>query len=125
MMQHGEYSIENQGDIIRFTIKGLFNEFSIRSYSRELQDEISRQKGQFGLLEIALDYEGATPEAFEESNKFNEWLNSTLCVGKAIVIGNPFFYRVSENNQSSLKNQNVRIFKEESEARTWLNSLLR
>jgi len=124
MIQHGEYTIENQGNIIRFTIRGLFNEYSIRNYARDLKEEISRRTAPFGLLEIASEYEGATPEAFEESNRFNVWLNSSLCAGKAIVLQNNFLYQISESNQKALKEQNVRVFEDETSARNWLLSLL-
>jgi hypothetical protein len=65
--------------------------------------------------------DGATPDAFNISNKFNEWLNGQNMVAKAIVITSQVIKSIDQQWVPSKAVQNIEYFDNKDDALVWLN----
>jgi len=123
-LDHGEFSIQVKENLITLSLIGEFNEYSTRAYAAEIKSLVeSFQGAPFLILVNNLNLVGATPEAYTESNKHNEWLYTTSMIGKATVYPNTFLADVDASRVSSKKYLNCRNFTNISKAKAWLCSL--
>jgi hypothetical protein len=91
----------------------------------ELKTAISAFKGRaFVMLVDDLNVEGATPEAFEELDRFNAWVNKKNMVAKAMLIRSTVMLKIIDKRVTSRKHQNIQSFADRSEALAWLEGQL-
>lgn len=120
-VEHGENTIIVKENIIHITLKGGFNEYGAKDVSRKTKEIICAfNQKRFLMLVNLLNLEGATPEAFNTSNEFNEWLNSQNMVAKAIVITSQTIKAIDQQWVPSKTVQNIEYFDNEEDALKWL-----
>jgi len=122
-IEHGENTIIAKENIIHITLKGAFNEYGAIDVSKKTMEIIRNfNQKRFMLLVNLLNLDGATPEAFNISNEFNEWLNSQNMVAKAIVITSQVIKAIDQQWVPSKVVQNVEYFDSEDDALRWLKN---
>lgn len=120
-IEHGESTIVAKENIIHITLKGAFNEYGAIDVSKKTMEIIRNfNQKRFMLLVNLLNLDGATPEAFNISNEFNEWLNSQNMVAKAIVITSQVIKAIDQQWVPSKVVQNIEYFDSENDALIWL-----
>jgi len=121
---HGKYSIQVEDNLIILTLNGEFNELSVQAYASDVKIIIESFKNMsFIMLVDNLALIGATPEAYEESNKHNHWLSKTNMLGKATVYPSSFLSDVDSARVTSKRLSNCRNFDSINAAKKWLNNL--
>lgn len=124
-IEHGESTIIAKDNIIHITLKGAFNEYGAIGVSKTTMEIIRNfNQKRFMLLVNLLSLDGATPEAFNISNEFNEWLNSQNMVAKAIVITSQAIKAIDQQWVPSKVVQNVEYFYSEDDALRWLKKTI-
>jgi len=121
---HGEYFIEVKDGIIWLTLKGEFNVESVNAYDKEIKTLVKgMQNTGFLMLINNLNLIGATPEAYQESNKHNEWLAGQNLIGKATVYPSDFLKTIDSKMVPSKNKINHEVFHTIEQAKHWLDSL--
>ena len=112
-------------NIIHVTLKGAFNEYGAKDVSKKAKEVIlALNDKKFLVLVNLLSLEGATPEAFNISNEFNEWLNCQNMVAKAIVVTSQTIKAIDQQWVPSKVVQNIEYFENEDAAFAWLEKQL-
>ncbi|NMP32606.1 hypothetical protein HII17_13650 [Thalassotalea sp. M1531] len=127
MVEHGEYKVTVEKDIINVTFIGMFNEVASANVCSIVEDIINEMNGaRFCMLFNMLEYEGSTPEAHTVGDKHFEWLEKQNCHGRAIVVSQKALIYIARSEQASLRNSNIenKMFEAVQDARTWLLSLM-
>jgi len=82
------------------------------------------QQKEFLLLIDIKNCEGGTPEGYEESRKFNIWLDEQNLTAKAIVSSSSIFIQINESIVRDTNKQNIQYFENQKNAVNWLQSFL-
>ena len=118
--QHGEVSFALQGNIIIATLVGSFNELGAEQYTEGLKSYINEfSQDPFAILVDNSLMDGGTPEAYQVLEKYNQWLNTTNMIAKAIVVQNSVTNELIEFLSPSIKFQTVKCFIEKVNAMEW------
>ena len=126
MVEHGEYIVTVEGQIINVTFIGMFNEIASKNVCAYVEELINGMNGaSFCMLFQMIDYEGSTPDAHIIGNQHFKWLEKKNCYARATVVSNMALIEISRNEQPSLRESNVnsKIFETEADAKKWLVSL--
>jgi len=122
-INHGDYLIRVEDNMVILTLSGEFNELSVQAYVAEIQLTIEKfENSPFLMLVDNLALVGATPEAYKESDHHNHWLSTTNMLGKATVYPSSFLADVDSARVSSKKRLNCKNFESISAAKKWLNN---
>lgn len=122
-MVHGEHSIVINGNIIVLKLIGAFNEYGVFKLIQNIKEVIKRFNGKiFSILVDYLEFLGGTPEAYEELEKYNKWLNNQNMAAKAMVIKSSATLGIINSLLPSIKKQNIKEIDNKSEAIEWLKS---
>ncbi len=121
MKEHGNFFVRIEKNIIITRIEGLFNEFAVKSYNKMEKEAISTFNGEkFCMLVEAMDFEGATPEAYKINNDFNEkYINKDL-TAKAVISNHMVHLQISLKQQPAFKKQNIKYFDNTEDGFKWL-----
>jgi hypothetical protein len=120
---HGESSVTARENIITTRVAGAFNEYGVTECNLKSKKLIKEHDDNgFYLLVNMLDVEGGTPEAYQELQRHNVWLNSQRLIAKAVVIRTPFIRVIINANVPALAKQNIKEFYNEKDALDWLKS---
>jgi hypothetical protein len=123
-ISRSNHSIQVEDDLIILILDGEFSERSAKAYVSDLQGVIEGFKEKpFLMLVDNLALKGATPEAYEESNKHNRWLSNKSMLGKATVYPSSLLADIDSARVTSKRLSNCKNFESIEEARNWLNSL--
>jgi hypothetical protein len=124
VIAHGEVSIEVQGNIIIVRTAGSFNEYGAKKYTDGIKTIVGELKDQsFSILINNLQFEGGTPEAYEELESYNSWLNKQKLIGKAMIITSSITLAVIDKLSPSRASQQIRCFNNETDGMNWLLGL--
>jgi len=122
--EHGEVSIEVIDNIIIVRAVGAFNEFGAQKYTSSIRTAINcMQKQRFSILINNLKFLGGTPEAYQELEDYNAWLNQKELIGKAMVITSNITLDVINKLSPSRAMQQTKNFDNENDAMNWLKGL--
>ncbi len=122
--EHGEVSIEVIDNIIIVRAVGAFNEFGAQKYTNAIRTAVNcMQKQRFSILINNLKFLGGTPEAYQELEDYNAWLNQKELIGKAMVITSNITLDVINKLSPSRAMQQTKNFDNENDAMNWLKSL--
>ncbi len=122
---HGIVEVFIEESIITIKYVGELNGEGIELGLIELRKSIEQFTGQpFCILADDLELSGATPEAFEILNEFDNWVNTQCLVAKATVIKSKVLLKIINSNIPARKNQNLRGFENIDEALQWLHNEL-
>ena len=123
--QHGEVQLCYENNIIRATLIGAFNEQGAIQYTEGIKHIVKSLKGQkYAILVDNTKMQGGTPEAYQVLEEYNQWLNSTNIVAKAMVVRTLITTELIYNLSPSIKLQNTKTFKNKESALLWLKTLL-
>lgn len=121
---HGDFQVDVEGNLINVTLKGAFNEHAVIKLSEKIKSIIEAFDGKpFTIIINALSFEGATPEAYLETNQHNKWLNEKNMLGKAIVHISKTLMAIDITYKKEIPGQNTREFSTLREAKNWVTSL--
>ncbi len=122
---HGQISVYLEGQIIHVNLKGQFNELGVREFTNKIKECVS-EVGEypFAILINDLEMEGGTPEAYQELELYNRWLNTQNLVAKAMVIESALQLKMIDRYSPSREKQNIQSFTNEAEALRWLQQEL-
>ena len=123
-IEHGEVTIEVIDNIILVRSVGAFNEYGAQKYTNGIRDAVDNlQDKSFSILTNNLEFHGATPEAYQELENYNVWLNQQKLIAKAMVITSNTTLDVINKLSPSRASQQTRSFDNEEDAMHWLQSL--
>ena len=123
--QHGEVQICCENNIISATLIGSFNEEGAIKYTEGIKDIVRSLEGQkYAILVDNLNMEGGTPEAYQVLEQYNQWLNGTNLVGKAIIVKTLITTELIKSLSPSIKLQTTKSFQNRTLAIQWLQSLM-
>ncbi len=124
VIEHGEVTIEVDGNIIIVRTMGAFNEYGTQQYTNGVRKIVDGLQGEsFSILINNLQFQGGTPEAYQELEGYNIWLNKQKLIAKAMVIISSINLDVINKLSPSRASQQTRSFDNEKDAMTWLQSL--
>ena len=122
---HGTFSLRQENNIIFITLIGSFNEYGLSELAHNLKNRVIALSGErFAILINDTEMEGGTPEAYEELNELNIWLNTKNMVAKAVVVKYEMTLDIIKSRAPALKTQNIKTFHLESQAFSWLKEEL-
>lgn len=123
-IEHGEVTIEVIDNIILVRSLGAFNEYGAQRYTHGVRAVVDHLQGKsFSILVNNLAFQGATPEAYQELETYNLWLNQQKLIAKAMVITSSITLDVINKLSPARASQQTRSFENEEEAMDWLQSL--
>ncbi len=121
---HGDVEIDILGNIIIVRSTGAFNEFGAQKYTQGIKAAVEGfQEQSFSILVNNLGFLGGTPEAYQELENYNIWLNKQKLIGKAMVITSSITLDVIDKLSPSRATQRTKNFSNEDDAMKWLQSL--
>ncbi len=124
VIEHGEVTIEVLDNIIIVRTEGAFNEYGTQQYTHGVRKIVDGMQGQsFSVLINNLEFQGGTPEAYQELESYNAWLNKQKLIAKAMVITSSINLDVINKLSPSRASQQTRSFDNEKDALSWLQSL--
>ena len=123
-MVRANYEIEISEQTIVARLVGSFGESLANSFTSELKQKITElSPSPFYLIINIIDFTGATPEAYQIQENFNQWLRNTSLVAKANVIDSQLISNIVGNQMPSRETELFRIFDSESQAFDWFESI--
>lgn len=123
--QHGEVDILLEGNIIIATLVGGFNEKGAVKYTEGVKAIVKNLEGkQYAILVDNSDMEGGTPEAYHILEEYNQWLNKTNLIAKAIVVKTIITTELIKSLSPSIKRQTTKSFQDKELAFEWLKELI-
>lgn len=124
-MEHGIFHIAPQANFLNIKLTGSFNQEGSLAFITAVKAAIAEfNELSFALLFDITDFEGATPEAYQEIDSYNSWLNSQKMVAKATVIKSRVQISIVDFLSPARKHQNTQNFYHYSDAEVWLNQEL-
>ena len=122
-IEHGESSVTIDGNIISVTLLGAFNEYGLQEIANALKHTIEGLQGRkFSILVNALEFQGATPEAYVELDKLNAWLNTQNMMAKALLITSDSTLNIIKTRIPSIQSQKMEVFDNKADAIAWLKA---
>lgn len=124
-MEHGIFHIVHQPSFLLIKLTGSFNQEGSLAFITAAKRAITEFEQQaFALLFDITEFEGATPEAYEEIEVLNIWLNSQRLIAKATVIKSRIQISIVNYLSPARKSQNTQHFYHHSDAQIWLTQEL-
>ena len=119
--RHGNYIATVSGNIISVTMLGAFNIDGVKACIKDVQLIINNLgDNSFYLMSNILQFSGATPDAYDEINKFNCWLRKQNVVALAVVNASSAILSIFSMRIASAKHKKIQIFTNEFDAINWL-----
>lgn len=123
-MLRASYEIEVSEQTIIARLIGNCSGKLAANFTNELKQTIRNISPKpFYLIINIIEFEGATPEAYQIQENFNQWLRSTNLVAKANVISSQLVSNIVGNQMPSRENQLFKICESEEEAKAWFESI--
>lgn len=123
--RHGEIEVSVDGRIIIARYIGLFNQEGAGAELDKLKAAIvALTPGPFVMLVDDIRLEGGTPDAYDEVERFNHWLQDYPMVAKATVVESAVKLKILESRIPARRQQNSQAFVSIDEAKAWLASQL-
>jgi hypothetical protein len=120
---HGEIEISLDDNVITALFSGSFNYECVHDYAKRIKLIVAslEQKAFFMMIDNT-NFEGCTPEGFEELDIFNAWLNQTQLKAKAFIITSEVNRHIIETRTPALSSQNTCFFSDHQTAYQWIES---
>ena len=122
---HGDNKVSIQDNIISITLRGGCNEYDFQDIGPTVKQAVIQCNGKkFCILVNDLEFIGATPEAYQEFQVLNQWLNTQQMLAKAIVIKSVSILNTIKIRVPAINDQNMKVFEVEEDAIIWLQNQL-
>lgn len=123
--RHGDVQIILKNNIIVATLVGSFNENGAINYTEKVKDLVKILNGkEYAILVDNSNMEGGTPEAYQVLEEYNQWLNQTNLVAKAMIVKTLITTDLIKSLSPSINLQTVRSFHDKKSAMKWLEKIL-
>lgn len=123
-MLRARYEIEVSEQTVIARLIGSFSDSLATNFTTDLTKTISElSPSPFYLIINIKEFSGATPEAYQIQEKFNQWLRNTSLVAKANVIDSQLISNIVGNQMPSRETELFKIFDCENDATTWFQTL--
>lgn len=124
-LDHGEGIISVNDNVITVKIQGVYNQEGVVELRKKLSPIIENFHADgFKILANYLEAEGGTPDAYNEVNRFNIWLNEKNLIAKAVVINSAVISSILDSRTPARQLQNIKSFDNTIAAIQWLESQL-
>lgn len=124
-MEHGIFHISHQPRFLLIKLTESFNQEGSLAFTTAAKVAISELGPMpFALLFDITEFEGATPEAYQEIEALNIWLNTQKLIAKATVIKSRVQIAIANYLSPARKQQNTQHFYHHSDAQIWLTQEL-
>lgn len=124
-MEHGIFHIAHQPSFLLIKLTGSFNQEGSLAFTKAIKAAIAEfDPSSFALLYDITEFEGATPDAYEEIESLNIWLNAQKLIAKAMVIKSRIQISIVNFLSPARKFQNTQHFYHHSDAQIWLTQEL-
>ncbi|WP_341206044.1 hypothetical protein [uncultured Psychrosphaera sp.] len=119
-----KYQITVKGYVISISVLTIFNHYDTNSMVKNLTEIIEGFDGQpfYMLIDLSMS-DGGTPEAFEQTRKFNLWLDEQNLKAKAIVCPSPLLKNINESRVRTSDKQRIEYFQDIKSALNWFDEL--
>ena len=123
LTQHGQFQVKIEGKTIHVASRGSFNAEGTLKCCEAIDHAIAQLAPSHFLICVDLtEFEGATPDAWDITEQFNQALLSRPLTAKAIIVKSRFVESYVETvNQSEIRHK-TQVFSNSQQALTWLNS---
>lgn len=123
-LEHGQHSIIVKDNVIYIKLVGSFNEYGAKALFSEVKEVINTFNGcEFAIIADFLEFQGATPEGFDEANSYNEWLYDKGIKAKAIVTNSAALRNIDKQRVPAQKMIKTEFFNHINDAALWLQQL--
>jgi hypothetical protein len=124
-IQHGEVSIILKDNIIVATLIGAFNKKGAVEYTEGVKNLVKKlNDNKYAILVDNSCMEGGTPEAYQVLENYNQWLNKTNLVAKAMVVKTTITADLIQTLSPSVKLQTTKTFHDKTLAFKWLEKMI-
>lgn len=124
-MEHGIFDIAHHPSFLLIKLTGSFNQEGSLAFTTAIKVAIAELESlPFALLFDITEFEGATPDAYEEVEALNIWLNAQQLIAKATVIKSRVQIAIANFLSPARKQQNTQHFYHYSDAQIWLTQEL-
>lgn len=124
-LRHGDTHFSIKGKIIIATLTGAYNKNGAIQYTEGIKSIVKSFKGErYAILVDNTDMEGGTPEAYQVLEEYNQWLNNTNLVAKAIVSNTTITTDIIKSLSPSINLQKNMHFEDKETAMTWVKKIL-
>lgn len=124
-IQHGEVSIILKDNIIVATLIGAFNKKGAVEYTEGVKNLVKKlNDNKYAILVDNSSMEGGTPEAYQVLENYNQWLNKTNLVAKAMVVKTTITADLIQTLSPSVKLQTTKTFHDKTLAFKWLEKMI-
>lgn len=125
MLEHGNFQILQHDRVLILELSGTFNLQGAKRAIEELKKACLKLESDFYVVEVAKDFEGATPEVFELANELGRWYETHGCRGRALVFPESFKLEIAKMYEPDLLygTFNSKVFQDTESARQWIKQL--
>ena len=124
-LRHGDTHFSIKGKIIIATLSGAYNKNGAIQYTEGIKSIVKSFNGErYAILVDNTDMEGGTPEAYQVLEEYNQWLNNTNLVAKAIVSNTTVTTDIIKSLSPSINLQKNMHFEDKETAMTWVKKIL-
>lgn len=121
MTQHGNFSVHIKDSTIHVSSRGSFNVEGTLKCCEAIDNAIAQLSPSPFLICVDLTkFEGATPEAWDVTERFNESLINRPLTAKAIVANSRFVTSYVESVNKSAIRHKIKVFDDPEAANSWL-----
>jgi len=124
--KHGEVELSYDNQIITAVLVGSFNKKGAEEYTEGVKSIVKQLKGKkYAMLVDNSKLEGGTPEAYQTLENYNQWINNTNIVAKAIVVDSQAAMELIKSLSPSINQQKNKSFYDRKSALEWLKDSLK
>ena len=123
-MKKGIYEIIVEGKIITCRLNGSFSEGQAIEFDSKMKEIVGKiSPAPFFVIFNLSEFTGATPEAFQVQERFNQWLATTTLVAKANIDGSEIISSIVDHHMPSRKVKLYGCFNSELDAKAWFERI--
>ncbi|WP_156896283.1 STAS/SEC14 domain-containing protein [Aestuariibacter salexigens] len=122
---HGSFDVTTENNMLIAKSFGSFNLEGAIDYCNAIKRAVEHiNHSAFGVLIDLTEFEGCTPDGWQEVNKLTDFLLTTNMKSKAIVASSAFTVAAASSVYQKGLQINTRAFEDLNEATDWLNKEL-
>lgn len=110
--------------MITCRISGMFATPEVRHVYKHFRSLVNDMKQPFGIVMDMREFQGTTPQGFEEAELFNQWLASSKLVVKVNLSTPGVMSKIVGQNIPTRKNYHFKEFDEEQSAVRYIEEVL-
>ena len=105
-------------------ISGMFSLPEVKHTYKHFRTLVTDMEQPFAIIMDMREFQGTTPEGFEEAERFNQWLASSQLVVKVNITTAGVMSKIVDQNIPTRKNYHFQEFREEQAAVEYTETVL-